>query len=30
MVERGGVNLLVFEPNQEVVVQWIDATSIDR
>lgn len=28
MVERGGVNLLVFDPNQEVVEQWIDSMNV--
>lgn len=30
MVQRGAVNLLVFDPNQEVVEQWIDSVSTDR
>jgi XisH protein len=30
MVERGAVNLLVFDAKQEVVAQWIESTSIDR
>ncbi|MGI0493909.1 element excision factor XisH family protein [Alkalinema pantanalense CENA528] len=29
MVEREGVNLLVFDVKQEVVVQWIESTSIE-
>jgi XisH protein len=30
MVERGSVNLLVFDARQEVVAQWIESMSIDR
>jgi hypothetical protein len=30
MVERGSVNLLVFDAKQEVVLQWIESTNIDR
>jgi hypothetical protein len=30
MIQRGQVNLMVFDPNQEVVTQWIEISSIDR
>jgi hypothetical protein len=30
MLERGGINLLVFNIKQEVVDQWIELTSTDR
>jgi XisH protein len=30
MVERGSVNLLVFDAKQEVVLQWIESMNIDR
>ncbi len=30
MLERGGINLLVFDIKQEVVDQWIELTNTDR
>ena len=30
MIQRGQVNLMVFDSNQEVVVQWIEVSNIDR
>jgi XisH protein len=30
MLERGGINLLVFDIQQEIVEQWIELTNTDR
>jgi XisH protein len=30
MIERGGMNLLIFDIKQEIVEQWIELTNTDR